>query len=232
MTMITRLSWDEAESRLETCPATILPIGAAAKEHGLHLPLDTDEIQAVWLARRLAEATGALVWPPVTYGHYPAFTDFPGSTSLSRGTFIALLRDIIGSIRRHSAKPLFILDTGISTIAPTAEAIAGMPAVIHLQVHDGPRYRATARSLGQQKFGSHADELETSRMLVIAPVRVRMDRARATPQGPIEGPLTRTRAPSGSYGDPTLASAEKGKALLDAMLDDLLGIMEKVMIAP
>lgn len=232
MAMIAELNWDEAGERLEACPATILPIGAAAKEHGLHLPLDTDEIQAMWLARRLAEETGALVWPPVSYGHYPAFTDFPGSTSLSRGTFIALLRDIIGSIRRHSPKPLFILDTGISTIAPTAEAIAGMPHVIHLQIHDGPRYRAIAQSLRQQKFGSHADELETSRMLVIAPGRVRMDRARATPDGPIDGPLTRANAPSGSYGDPTLASAAKGKALLDAMLDDLLEIMRKVIIAP
>jgi creatinine amidohydrolase len=232
MTMIAELSWDQAAERLEACPATILPIGAAAKEHGLHLPLDTDEIQATWLARRLAEATGAPIWPPVTYGHYPAFTDFPGSTTLSRPTHVALLRDIIAGIRRHSAKPLFILDTGISTIAPTAEAITGMPDVIHLQIHEGPRYRAIAQSLRQQKFGSHADELETSRMLVIAPGRVRMDRARATPQGPIEGPLTRSNAPSGSYGDPTLASAAKGKALLDAMLADLLEAMNAIITAP
>ena len=37
--------------------AAILPIGAAAKQHGFHLPLNTDRIQAEWLAARSPSAS-------------------------------------------------------------------------------------------------------------------------------------------------------------------------------
>jgi creatinine amidohydrolase len=226
MTRIASLAWDEIERRLAEGRSAILPIGAAAKEHGLHLPMNTDEIQALWLADKLAEKTGALIWPAVTYGFYPAFTDFPGSITLSRETFIAMIRDIVTGIKQHGAHRIFILDTGISTIAPVSEAIAGQEDVTHLRIHEGPAYRAAADSLREQTFGSHADELETSRMLAIAPEQVNMSRAAATPKGPIEGPLTRTNAPSGSYGDPTLATKAKGEKLIAAMLEDLLAAMK------
>jgi creatinine amidohydrolase len=226
MTRIAGLTWDKIEARLKAGAPAILPIGAAAKEHGLHLPMNTDEIQSLWLADRLAEKTGALIWPTVTYGFYPAFIDFPGSISLAHETFIAMIRDIVTGIKRHGVHYVFILDTGISTIAPVSEAIAGQEDVTHLRIHEGPAYKAAADVLREQAFGSHADELETSRMLAIAPEHVNMPRAAATPKGPIQGPLTRTNAPSGSYGDPTLASRDKGEKLVAAMLDDLLAAMK------
>jgi creatinine amidohydrolase len=225
MTHIANLAWDAIEDRLKAGVPAILPIGAAAKEHGLHLPMNTDEIQALWLADKLAERTGALIWPAVPYGFYPAFTDFPGSITLSRETFVATIRDIVTGIKRHGARQVFILDTGISTIAPVSEAIAGLDSITHLRIHEGPAYKAASDALREQAFGSHADELETSRMLVIAPETVTMSRAAASPRGPIEGRLTRINAPSGSYGDPTLASREKGEKLIAAMLDDLLAAM-------
>lgn len=223
---IAELTWDEVERLLAEGRPAILPIGAAAKEHGLHLPMNTDAIQAEWLADRLAEQTGALIWPAVTYGFYPAFTDFPGSISLSRETFIAMVRDIVSDIKHHGARHVFALDTGISTIAPVNEAISGLTDVTHLRIHEGPAYKSAVASLRGQTFGSHADELETSRMLVIAPEQVNMNRAAATPKGPIHGPLTRVNAPSGSYGDPTLATREKGEKLIAAMLEDLLAAMK------
>ena len=82
----------------------------------------------------------------------------------------------------------------------------------------------------QQPFGGHADELETSRMLVIAPDAVNMSRAVASPvsaEGPRPGALNPfdrdapNYSPSGSFGDPTLATQQKGEVLLAAMLDDL-----------
>jgi creatinine amidohydrolase len=43
---VEQLSWDAVAQRIERGAAAILPIGAAAKEHGFHLPLNTDRIQA------------------------------------------------------------------------------------------------------------------------------------------------------------------------------------------
>jgi creatinine amidohydrolase len=222
MPHVARLSWDEVAGYLEAGRDALLPIGAAAKEHGLHLPMDTDARQAEWLAAKLEEETGLLVWPTVTYGFYPAFRDFPGSVSLSRETFAVLLHEIVADILRHGARFVFVLDTGISTMAPVAEVIAGFGArAVHLKVHDGPRYREAAAQ-ASQPYGSHADELETSRMLAMAPAVVRMEKAAATPSPtPFSGPLTGENAPSGSYGDPTRATAAFGAALWDAMLADL-----------
>jgi creatinine amidohydrolase len=223
------LAWDEVERRLAEGADAILPIGAAAKEHGLHLPMNTDQLQAEYLAGVLASRFNALIWPTLAYGYYPAFRDYPGSISLSESLFRQLVSEVAAQIARWKPRRLFVLDTGISTLKPVAAAIADgafeVP-VIHLQIHAGPRYRTAVAQVRQQVFGSHADELETSRMIVMAPEVVQADRAIATPRGPIEGPLTRENAPSGSYGDPTLATQEKGKILLDAMMADLAETME------
>ncbi len=228
MSFVGDLTWDEVGRRLLAGCDALLPIGAGAKEHGLHLPLRTDQIQAEWLSVKLAEATAALVWPTLTYGFYPAFRDYPGSVSLSAPLFEKLVGEVVGEIVRWRPRRLFVLDTGISTIKPVANALSAgtweMP-VVHLRIHEGPRYVAALERLRKQSFGSHADEPETSRMLVIAPHVVQMDRAEATPGEAFEGPLTRQRAPSGSYGDPTLATRQKGEALVEAMIGDLLETM-------
>ena len=60
---IERMHWDEVARRIKEGAVAILPIGAAAKQHGFHLPLNTDRVQAEWLAGRMAEKIDALVWP-------------------------------------------------------------------------------------------------------------------------------------------------------------------------
>ena len=60
---IEHMLWDEVARRIHDGAVAILPIGAAAKQHGFHLPLNTDRIQAEWLAARLAGRIDALIWP-------------------------------------------------------------------------------------------------------------------------------------------------------------------------
>ena len=228
---IERMHWDEVARRIGDGAAAILPIGAAAKQHGFHLPLNTDRIQAEWLAGRMAEKIDALIWPTLTYGHYPAFVEYPGSSSLSISTFEALVREVAVQILGSGCPKLLVLNTGISTLAPVDRALARLASerVKHLWIHEGPRYPRVARQLAEQSHGSHADELETSLMLALAPHLVDMTRAEASPELKQETPGALTpsnpNSPnysrSGSYGDPTRATSAKGEALLAAMLDDL-----------
>jgi creatinine amidohydrolase len=88
-------------------------------------------------------------------------------------------------------------------------------------VFAGSRFEETARALKEQPYGTHADELETSLMLVVAPELVDMKRATACPPtGPHPGPLSPddptalNYAPSGSFGDPTLASRRRASGCL------------------
>ncbi len=228
---IEQLSWDEVARRIENGAAAILPIGAGAKEHGFHLPLNTDRIQAEWLAGKIADRIDALIWPTLAYGYYPAFVAYAGSASLSAPVFETVIEEIAVAIVGFGCRALFVLDTGISTRAPVDRALARLGAenVWHLPVHEGPRYRRAAAELAEQSHGSHADELETSLMLALAPGLVDMSRAEASPavERPTAGPLTPSDpsspnySRSGSYGDPTLATTAKGEALLLAMVEDL-----------
>ncbi len=228
---VERMTWDDVARRIGHGASAILPIGAAAKQHGFHLPLNTDRIQAEWLAARLAETIDALIWPTLSYGHYPAFVEYAGSISLSAPVFEAVVQQIATGILGHGCRALFVLDTGISTRAPVERALAQLGAgdALHLRIHEGPRYRKAATDLAEQNHGSHADELETSLMLALAPHLVDMSSAEASPVLTKDAPgrltPTDTASPSysrsGSFGDPTLATPAKGKILLKAMLDDL-----------
>jgi creatinine amidohydrolase len=228
---IERLSWDAVAQRIANGAVAILPIGAGAKEHGFHLPLNTDRIQAERLAARLAARIDALIWPTVTYGHYPAFVEYPGSSSLSAPVFESMIQEIAEGIVGFGCRAVFVLDTGISTRAPVDRALACLAArnVLHLRIHEGPSYRRAAVELAEQSHGSHADELETSLMLALAPEVVDMSRAEASPKVKCETPGRLTPSDvsspnysySGSYGDPTFATRAKGEILLAAMVDDL-----------
>jgi creatinine amidohydrolase len=228
---IERMTWDEVARHIGHGAAAILPVGAAAKEHGFHLPLNTDRIQAEWLASQLAERFDALIWPTLSYGYYPAFVAYAGSSSLSSATFEAVVHEIASGILDSGCGRLFVLNTGISTLPPVERALARLDGanVRHLRIHDGPRYRQAAERLAEQSHGSHADELETSLMLALAPQLVDMTRAEPSPALGYEapGPLTPSdvNSPnysrSGCYGDPTLATSAKGEILLAAILDDL-----------
>jgi creatinine amidohydrolase len=228
---IERMTWDEVARYIDRGVAAILPIGAAAKEHGFHLPMNTDRVQAEWLATRLADRFDALIWPTVSYGYYPAFTEYAGSSALSAPVFEAMVYEITASIIGFGCRAVLVLDTGISTLVPVDLALARLDTgkALHLRIHEGANYRRAAAQLAEQRRGSHADELETSLMLALAPELVDMSRAEASPRVEFEtaGRLTpsNTSSPnysrSGSYGDPTLATRAKGEVLLTAMVDDL-----------
>ena len=231
--LVSKLSWDRVAARIENGAAAILPIGAGAKEHGFHLPMNTDQIQAEWLAACIASEIDALIWPTLTYGYYPAFVNYAGSLTLSADTFIAVLSELIDGLAGMGMGDILVVDTGISTLAPVAKAVADSgpdTRAHHIKVHDGPRYGAAIAELCEQENGFHADEMETSRMLALAPAQVDMSRATASPSGKGGGPGPLTPhdsssinfSPSGSWGNPTLATAKKGEALLAAMADDVV----------
>ncbi len=232
---VAKATWPEVQRRLEAGAPALLPIGAACKEHGYHLPLNTDLLQAEWLVRALVKTVEVVIWPTLSYGYYPAFVEYPGSCSLSYATFTSAVYEILEGILRAGARSVVVLNTGISTIAPLEEAIARSGAEEQVRLvncYQGPHYRAAAQGLAEQVRGSHADELETSIMLAIAPEWVNMKRAEACTEAMVKGPLNRTDpqaanySPSGVYGDPRLATREKGERLVCAMLRDVLDVIE------
>jgi creatinine amidohydrolase len=233
------LTWPEAERVLTPEAIVVVPIGAAAKEHGPHLRLSNDWVMAEQLRRRLAERTAVVVAPIVGLSFYPAFVEYPGSISLRLETARDVLIETVRSIARHGPRRFYALNTGISTLRalrPAAEALAADGIV--LRFTDLSKSLAEVeREVAQQEGGTHADELETSMMLYLAPETVDMARA-VKDYHPGEGPLTRnpsgpgTYSPTGSWGDPTLATRAKGERLVRALVDALVADVAALRATP
>lgn len=234
---VAQLRWPEVAQRISDGAVAVLPIGAACKQHGPHLPMNADFLQADWLSKVLVQRADVLIWPIVSYGYYPAFTDYPGSVSLANQTFAAMVREILNDIRRSGARAALILNTGISTIAPLQSAVdelqEAMPITL-ANVYQGRRYCSLTAEIEEQVGGGHADELETS--ILVAMDRAHVDLDKAETWTPVtmaaKGPFSRSDpgsprfSPSGVWGDPTLASEEKGRRLLAAIVEDLLNAVE------
>ncbi len=205
----------------------LLPLGAAAKEHGPHLRLDNDLRLAEALSERVMARTEVIVAPTLSYHHYPAFLAYPGSISLSFDVACGLVVDIVTSLTAHGPRRFYVLNTGVSTAGPLAAA-AGILADRGVQLRFSDISKITADTearLLQQQRGSHADEAETSMMLYLMPDRVDMPSA-VRDDHPRHGPGGFSRepgragiySPSGVWGDPTLADARKGAQLVEAFV--------------
>jgi creatinine amidohydrolase len=205
------LTWPEAKIRFEAGMPVVIPVGAASKAHGPHLPLKTDALTARALAQQLIERLPVIAAPVVGFGFYPAFTSFAGSQHLSAATFKALLVELLGNLRAHGVKRIALLNTGVSTEKPIDEVAAGATDLLVLHMRG---LGAAADRLLDVPEGGHADERETSVMLALElePRSVRMDRLK------LDGPFETT----GATGDPTRATSFKGERLLAARGDDMV----------
>ncbi len=233
------LTWPEAAEGIKAGLPVLVPVGARAKEHGHHLPLKTDYLLARALCDGIAAALPVLIAPVIDFGYYPAFAGYPGSQHLSATTFIALVEEVIEGFLPHSPSLVAIINTGVSTEAPLQIAVRNLQAKHGIAIPV-----AHIRSLGksvehilEQKHGGHADEHETSVILAVEPDCVKMDCA-APDYGhlPDAAPSVFYRpvrfsydpacgenfSATGARGDPTLATAEKGRMILDAMVADLI----------
>src|SRR5687767_13345272 len=157
------LTWLEAEKILKAETVVVIPLGAAAKEHGPHLKLKNDWLIAEYLKQRVFEQSNVVIAPTVNYHFYPAFLEYPGSTSLRLETARDLIIDICKGLSRYGPRRFYVLNTGVSTLRalrPAAELLAKEGILLHytdiLKVL-GP----VEKAIGKQEGGTHADEIET-----------------------------------------------------------------------
>src|SRR5436190_13148290 len=84
--LLAELTWQEAEKRLKPDTVIVIPLGAEAKEHGPHLKLKNDWTMAEYFKQRVLIAANVVIAPTINYHFYPAFVEYPGSTSLRMET--------------------------------------------------------------------------------------------------------------------------------------------------
>ncbi len=239
------LTWPEAKQWFDKGTPVVVPIGAISKEHGHHLPLKTDWLLARDLSCRVAEKLPVVLAPVVSFGYYPAFVRYPGSQHLSAETFGAVLTEILAKFVRDGVKRLAVINTGVSTEPVLRIVVRDFYETHGIRVHtaDIRMLGRKTRALMQQKIGGHADEAEASMILAIEPKSVRLDRAKTDYGNALDEPATVFYTPTvfdgdprsgpdysvaGARGDPTLATAEKGEAILSDMAGELVDGLTKI----
>ncbi len=233
--LLSDMIWLEAEKALKPDTIVVIPIGAESKEHGPHLLLKNDFILAEYLKKRVLAQSNVVLAPTVNYNFYPAFLEYPGSISLTLETARDLMVEIAASLAHYGPKRFYVLNTGVSTKRP-------LEAAVEILAKQGIvlRYTDLSAVMGPietqfctQEGGTHADEAETSMLLYIDPASVKMTKA-VKDYHPNPGPLTRdpkgkgTYSATGIYGDPTLATREKGQKITEALVRKILEEIESL----
>ena len=257
--LLESLTWEAAERVLRPNSVVVIPLGAALKEHGLHLPLNNDWLIAEHCKRRVLQDADRLMAPIVPYFYYPVFRNYPGSTTLGLETAIRYILDLCRSFMEHGIRRFYVLNTGVTTLKalqPARDQLAKEGALLSYAdpMASFSRVGREKPELFTQGMGGHADEQETSWMLAIAPAAVNMGKAlqdqhlrsiegKEIPNGAPSPKSTLTQlvrnprsdgrfSPTGAFGNPTLATREKGLLIDAAFLRDALEGIELVRIAP
>ena len=227
------LAWSDAESWLTAATVVVIPLGAGALEQGQHMKLNSDERLARHLASRVQAASTVVVAPALTYHAYPAYVEYPGSTSLGETVARDMTVEAVRGLSRWGTRRFYVINTSAATLGTLQSAAKTLADGGILLGYTDPDYWTKKSSVLKQSgiAVSHADEIATSMMLFVDPSAVDMGRAaREYPTG--RGVLTRQDggrgvvSKSGVLGDATLATAEKGKVLVDALLDGILTDIE------
>jgi mycofactocin system creatininase family protein len=237
------LTWVEAQKQLQEVDIALLPVGSI-EQHGPHLPLDTDAYDAEYLAHQVAQACShpkPLVLPGISYGVSYEHNQFSGTMSISNDTLTRLVYEIGMSAYRNSIKKLVIINGhgGNTPALNHAAQMINRDAKIFVCVDSGETSDVDIYSLIQTPNDVHAGEIETSTSLAIRPQLVRMNLAKKsipefssrylnfTSKRKVSWyAYTKNVSESGVLGDPTQASAEKGKKIWQIMTAHLVSLVE------
>jgi creatinine amidohydrolase len=251
-----KLRWREIDEAAQQNRVVVIPIGCV-EDHGAHLPLDVDNVIVTEVCHRAARLIPekVLVFPTLNNGYNPHHMDFPGNIAIQWKTLVEYMLDITRSLVHHGFRRIVIVN-GHGSNTPLVELIARLTIVEHPEVlatgfswWQIPKLRLEIPKFRESEYPggmAHACELETSAYLAIDPKYVHMDEAvkdihfpksdyffldlAAGGAGPSLGMMEywSTLSQTGTMGDPTKATPEKGEQLLRAAGEGLRDIICEV----
>jgi creatinine amidohydrolase len=247
------MTWPEIKDAAAADRVAVVPF-ATIEDHGFHLPVDTDLrlCTAVCEAAVSRASDRAVLVPAVNHGYSPHHMDFPGPITIGAETFIRYGVDVCTSLAHHGFQRILIVN-GHGSNTPFVDIIARLATnesgalTAAVNYWAAPGVREVAESLREsEKIGgmNHACEFETSLYLAIEPDLIDMSKAvHELSHRPSknywtdliggDGPLTMMEpwsalSESGVMGDPTKATAEKGRALLEAAANGIVELIDEM----
>jgi creatinine amidohydrolase len=229
--IIEDMTMAEFEQGLQQTRTIFIPVGSV-EEHGSHLPLSTDTIQAYEVGKAAALRMPLFVAPPIHYGNCRSTSTHPGTISITTATLRMLIKDVVRSCYSQGLRNFVVLtghaggahrmalqDAGEELLVEFADIAMAVVTEYELAKHEGQEIIETPGD-------SHAGEIETSRILHTHPHLVKGAGVAEYPTYPT-GILVRNKRkywPNGVWGDPTKASAEKGRRLHELVVEKVVAL--------
>lgn len=224
----------EFEEALTRDPVVVVPVGSI-EQHGPHCAVVLDlaiPMAVCEAAARQVTEFPVIVAPPVVFGLTHYNMGFPGTISLRAETFLHVLLDVCRSIWANGFRRIVLLNGhgGNQQLIRTAAVILSeediwVTAFSHWDMVPGELAAWSERDNGSI---GHGGEWETSLLMHVRPAAVDMGRAAADvaklklPGVPFAAfPERRRETPSGTMGDPHVASPEKGERLFNVEVERL-----------
>ena len=249
--LLENMKWPDVQKLDLSHVIVVMPLGSF-EQHGPHLPFSTDTEIVTAIARavekRLPERV--LLAPTLWLGHSPHHMRFPGTISAEPRVYMDIVKSLAGSMVRHGARKIFLLNGHGGNEAPAPLAMRELKSE-YAHLRDlfiafasywwlGGKALKEIRESGVGGVG-HACEMETSVMLAINPEKVHMAAARkagpgaALPYRVIDMQASNPVAlvsefdelsDSGVLGEPELASAGKGQRFVDGFVEPIIEFLE------
>jgi creatinine amidohydrolase len=213
-----------ADEKARAAKCAILPVGSF-EQHGDYLPLITDTAVACVIAEELANVYPVLQLPPVTISCSHEHSAWAGTVSISAGTLSAIIGDVYRSVAGSGLTSLVVLNCHggnyvLSNVVQQGNA-EGRRMALFPSGADWAQARQSARLASSAHEDMHAGEIETSILLHARPDLVRDGYQNADWVADDRRHLLVTGmseyTTSGVIGRPSLATAEKGKAVLASL---------------
>ena len=222
-----------SDEKARGAKCALLPVGSF-EQHGDYLPLITDTVVASAISRELSNAYPLLRLPPVTISCSHEHSAWPGTVSISSSTLHSMVNDIYRSIANSGLTSLVILNGhgGNYVLANVVQEgnAQGKRMALFPSGQDWAEARRSATLVTSGHEDMHAGELETSILLHTNPELVRDGYQSADWVADDRRHLLTTGmseyTQSGVIGRPSLASAEKGKALLASLVASFASVLE------
>src|SRR6185369_17040796 len=228
------LTQPEIAQQLKKNPLVILPAGSV-EQHGPHLPTGTDIYASQVIGNAVAERMDGLLLPATPFGVTPMHMPFEGTITLSTDTYMRVVTETCVSTAQHGAKYLLIInwhEGNIPSLAIASEALHREHGMTVLTVQ---ACYIAAELYGHDCGGlTHGGEIEALAVLAYRPDLVHLDRIDYSSDhshGHKMDKLRRTRsyqpvltdirsiAPTGWFGSPQHATADKGHKMLNDICD-------------
>jgi len=244
---LAEMTWQEVRDLDKRQGCVVLPLGSL-EQHGPHLSVDCD----LFFSRTFLDlATAALpadlpVWrlPMLPISKSNEHEGFAGTFWLRAETLFAVLHDVAQGVVKSGFRRLVLWNCHggnralLDVAARDIRAATGLMVFTIFPPATAPDPVATTPE--EQLYGIHAGDWETSVMLALSPERVRLDK-RDTAYPAFQGQslnleftganvawLTRDFMQSGTWGDATVGTAERGRARIDAVVPQLARILTEI----